>query len=200
MPGLVLAVGSLPWFIIAAVSFWSARKYDRIVAGEGLLAHWSYTEEDWDRAVIAGCTKDHVQRFALLSMLLVGVALFAVLALAIDPSNTLLIEWGSAGTAVILFLIIYYPKLRKAKKPGRSDTYIARDGLLFNREFHLWNVFGARFDSAAMAPNFHAIEIRYQYAANEWGMQLRTLMIPVPNGKEKDAKRVVKILMKRYES
>ena len=195
MPGLVLLVGSLPWFIIAAVSFWSAGKYDRIVAGEGLLARWSYTKEEWDRAVIAGCTKDRVQRFALLSMLLVGVALFAVLALALDPSNTALIEWSSAGIAVILFLIIYYPKLRKAKKPNPSDTYIARDGLLFNREFHLWNAFGSRFDSAAMAPNSHAIEIRYQYAANEWGMQLRTLMIPVPNGKEKDAKRVVKSLM-----
>jgi hypothetical protein len=195
MPGLVLVVGALPWSIIAAVSFWTAGKYDRIVSGEGLLVRWGYTKEEWDRAVIEGCTKDRVQRFALLSIFLVGIALFAALALGLDPTNAVLIEWGSAGVAVVLFLIIYYPKLRKAKKPERSDTFIARDGLLFNKEFHLWNVFGARFDGAALVPKSHSIEIRYWYTANEWGMQLRTLMIPVPNGKEKDAKRVVKSLM-----
>jgi hypothetical protein len=196
MPGLVLLVGTIPWSIIAVVSFWIAGKYDRIVAGEGRLAHWKYTKEEWDRAVMEGYTKDHVQRFAILIMFLVGIALFAALSVGLDPANAALVEWGSLIVSVIMFLIIYYPKLRKAKKPERSDTFIARDGLLFNKEFHLWNVFGARFDSAATVPKSHAIEIRYWFTANEWGMQLRTLMIPVPNGKEQEAKRAVKSLMK----
>jgi hypothetical protein len=200
MPGLVLLVGALPWSIIAIVSFWTAGKYDKIVAGEGRLARWTYTKAEWDKAIIEGYTKDHVQRFAILITFLVGIALFAALALGLDPTNAALIEWGSAIVAVMLFLVIYYPKLRKAKKPERSDTFIARDGLLFNREFHLWNVFGARFDSAVFVPKSHAIEIRYWFTANEWGMQLRTLMIPVPKGKEREAKRVVESLTKSYKS
>ncbi|MDO8692436.1 MAG: hypothetical protein Q7R39_20900, partial [Dehalococcoidia bacterium] len=128
--------------IIVAVIYGSrARGLDRLLAGEGLLAHWTYQPDEWLRYTETEYQTEKGYKKTLL-VIISGFALtFGVLAVIADRESGILV------LAVMLALIMitsftawftsWHDHRRNLKYQG--GAYISKGGVYLNKQLHLWN-------------------------------------------------------------
>ena len=194
MFSLLLVCVSLLGLLFFAALFWSSLRLDRMLSGEDLLAHWTYSPEEIAPYVSEEQGKLSRNKLIYLFFTLLTVAVCEGLAYIIDPANAL-----APGAILIVgcFAVIYgFPKaLASYEKRFATDTYIGRAGALFCNHFHLWKLFNASLNRVFFTEGKPALlEIRYSFmSSDDSGLTSTTvnLKIPVPKGKEAEAKRVV---------
>ena len=193
--GVLALVGTL------VVYFYSRRaaQLDRLLAGDGLLVHWSYAEDEWTRFAERDRIRDAARTRALL-----GLMAFFFVAIgggfwALDP------EAGRATFAIMLLLLAIVGLCGWAATAGRAraarnaprEAFLSRDCAWVGGRFHSWTGLGARFESArASGSDPMEIEIEYsvpgRYSRSSW-----TFRLPVPRGQESNAAHVAANLRRR---
>lgn len=167
----------------------------RILNGEGVLAHWTYSPEEWSRFTQAETKRDRAGKITLF-FIVAGFALFFGLIFAIFGGKegivVLLITIGLTvfigGVAAVSIAWAYL-----ANKRGQGEVTIARDGILQNKAFHNWNHFGGRLDRVFLREDESLLlEFDYSYPSRT-GRQTAEVRIPVPAGREEEARRVAGI-------
>ncbi len=194
MFSLLLVCVSLLGFLFFIALFWSSLRLDRMLSGEDLLAHWTYSPQEISQYVTGEDARLSRNKLIYLFFTLLIVVVCDGLAYAIDPANAL-----APGVILVAscFAVIYgIPKaLASYEKRFATDAYIGRAGALFCNRFHLWRIFNASLNRVSFSEGKPAfLEISYSFLSSDGSGPTSVsvnLKIPVPKGKEAEAKHVV---------
>ncbi len=171
-----------------------------LLAGVGLIVHWTYDPEEWKRFAEWEFGEEKSEKTHLL-------ILISIIALVIGLGFWVSVRDEASGW-VFLFLMgvvallwgvgWLVPRLnyrRNLNRPGQ--VYIGKAGVYISGAVHAWKMWGSRFESAEYRTEpFPLLLLTYSYlqAAGRplfFYRQGVTVRIPVPRGKEAEGKSVV---------
>ncbi len=201
MIGLLLALTGL---ITSAMYAGQYRQLQRLLQGDGRIAHWIYTPEEWRDFVHAEYGERRQSARATLwmigiMMLLVGGAFM----LFVDLEDALVVAAGLAGVFVLVALAaILAPRLsRRRLLRGPFEAHIGKDLLYLGGQTHFWRAWTARLESVRYIDQPRPLlELAYSQLQVSDPKTLAThrawmhLRIPVPAGHEAEARGLVKQL------
>lgn len=180
--------------IITAIIYGSrASKLNGILAGEGLLARWTYSPDEWKLYT----EKEHETNKLGKKMLFFIISGFAIIvgvvALIVNP------ESGIWVLAVMLALIAiigvlawftsWYDYRQNRKRTG--VTYISKNGIYINGQLHLWNQLGARLGLVEYVEETPPLLVFSYFAPTRVGLEEREVRVPVPGGQETRAREIL---------
>lgn len=192
-----LAFGSFIMFIMAiivAVIYGSrARELDRLLAGEGLVAHWTYQPDEWlQYAETEYQTEKELKK--MLALIISGFALaFGIVFVIVDRE-------AGFGVLVVMLAIIamvnflawstsWYNHRQNLKYPG--EAYISKDGVYLNKQLHLWTHLLAYLDSVKYEEETPPLLVFSYFAPTRTGLEGRDVRVPVPRGQEAKAREIL---------
>lgn len=170
-----------------------ARLYDRILAEEGLLAHWTPPPLKWRLFCEAELRRERAEK-RFLFLLIAGFAVFfSGLFSLLDPKAVPFLLWGTAGfvafIGAVAVLSVWLPHRRRTRSEG--ETRIHREGLVTAGALHAWSGGGGRLEAVEMerAEEGLLLALTYSFPVRN-GRDTRTARIPVPPGREEAAEEV----------
>ncbi|MFH0768765.1 MAG: hypothetical protein V1932_04260 [Chloroflexota bacterium] len=188
--GIVLFFTALTVSIVYSIR---ARKFNRIMAGEGLLITWTYTPDEWKLYT----EKENEANKAgkkILFFITAGFAIFvAVVALVIDWETGLGVA-AVMAVVIVLMGIVALLTSRYEYHQNRNTVgkvYISKDGIYLNKQLHLWNTMGARLGSVEYVEGNPPLLVFCHFAPTRTGLQEKQLRVPVPLGQEAKAREVL---------
>ncbi len=184
--------------LVTAAMFMSyARKVDRILRGEGLLAHWIYPPDYWIEYTKKEYQTEKSEKKGLFLIVTAFALFFGVLFWAFDPE---------AGFYVFLMMLVLIAIIAFAwqfsawynyrqNMRGIREVYIAKDAIYMNKRLYTWQTVLTRFDEVTQQNNQGISLIVFRYtAATRAGPQTYTTRVPIPQGQEETAKKIIEII------
>jgi len=171
-----------------------------MIRGKDLLAHWNYHPEEWRQFTELTFSTEKSEKRGLLVFV-------SAIILVIGGGFWLIVRDEAAawvflfllGLIVLLWLIVLIvPRLayrRNLKGPG--EVYVGASGIYLNGSVHTWNLIGSRFESVEFVSEpIPVLGFVYSYlmAAGRFLFLFRqyaTVPVPVPKGREEEAKKIV---------
>jgi hypothetical protein len=177
----------------AAVFLFRGFALDKILRGEELVVHWTYSPEEWRRYSEAEYGRDRQLKFVLFCII-AGFALFF---------GVLFLIFGGDGGRVVFFVMLGLIVLiggvaalsiflaHRSNETRLGEARISRIGVYLNRDLHNWNMVGARLDDVSLVRE-ESLLVAFTYSyPSRTGRQSTTVRVPVPAGREGEAERVV---------
>lgn len=184
--------------LLSGLVFWRlAVRLDALFSGKDLLAHWTYSQEEWSRYTQAEHQRDWKDKRDLYRV-------FVVIAAAVGAGFTLwkhdawLLMLVIVGGLIVFIGIVAWLSVAASYHANHShlgEAYIGPSGLLLGRSWHYWRlplsfVHSVSYEEEATPPY---LEIEYS-AQSGIARGVYTARVPVPKGQEEAAKRVVESL------
>ncbi len=181
--------------IVMVIYSGRARLLNRILSGENILAHWTYSPEEW-RQYTEEEYKEEKQSKKGLAVLISAIALLMgiVFFLADNENGIWVLVVMLALIAIIAFTAWFtsWYNYRQNKK-YLGETYITDDAVYINRQLHTWRGLGAMLDSVNLTKDKSQQLLRFVYSApTRTGMQEYKVNVPVPRGQEGSAENIFK--------
>ena len=183
--------------ITAAIYLSFANKVEKILRGEGLLAHWIYPADYWMDYAKKEYTTEKSEKKGLF-LIVTGFALFfGVLFWVLDPE---------AGFYVFLMMIALIGIVAFAWRfsawhtyhqnmTGPKEVYITKNAIYLNQRLYTWQTVLTSFDEATQENNQGLPLIVFRYTATtRAGPQTYITRVPIPKGQEETAKKIVKAI------
>ncbi len=181
--------------IVGLVYGGRARKLDRMLAGEGLLVHWTYSPDEWRQYAEKEYQAEKSAKRTLF-FIISGFALLAgIIALIANP------EAGKWVLAVMLALIAiigllawftsWYDHRQNLKYLG--EAYISKDGVYLNKQLHLWNQLGAYLGSVEYVEETPPLLVFSYFMPTRTGLEERDVRVPVPHDQKAKANEVLRM-------
>jgi len=193
------AISALSFFLVLAgiivIIIYSGRvrTLNRILKGDNLLAHWTYSSEEWNSYAETEYREEKEGKKVLFYVIAAFALFFGILFLIIDLENGIwVMGLMLALIAVIAFTAWFtsWYNYRQNKK-YLGETYITGEAVYINRQLHTWRGLGARLDSVNLTKDASPLLLQFVYSApTRTGMQEYTVRIPVPKGQEEAAEKV----------
>jgi hypothetical protein len=185
----------LAGIIVIIIYSGRARTLSRILNRDNLLAHWTYSPEEWNSYAGTEYKEEKEGKKVLFYVIATFALLFGVVCLIIDFENGIwVMGLMLALIAVIAFTAWFtaWYNYRQNKK-YLGETYITKDAVYINRQLHTWRGLGARLDSVNLTKVVSPLLLQFVYSVpTRTGMQEYTVNIPVPIGQEKAAEKIFK--------
>lgn len=207
--GYALAVLGLVVLIagVVTVAFLLPRALavNRLLAGEGVLAHWVFDEPQRERQVQrdvrAQLTQNKSLLFVMLGWWLLWVAVFTVIGFmegnGEDMPLFLAIMAGVGVLVVAAALGMPYLRARSARRAA-SEAYIGRHSLLMNGGYHSWQPPWAAMDGVALRQDVADARLEFRLRALTGPGWLHwvpyTVEVPVPPNGTAEAEQIVEEL------
>jgi len=169
-----------------------AKQLDNILAGEGRIAVWKYSPDEWERFTRIDFEEEKKAKkflFTLVSVICVVVGI--ILWIAIEDILIMFISLGIIPVvAVPAFLA---PRMRfKKLKNSEGKALISENGVIVGKMFHLWVKLGARLDQVMLITDEHPPILEFHYSMpTRTGRQEEVARVPVPGNKTEEAARIV---------
>ena len=185
----------LTGIIVIIIYSGRARTLSRILNGDNLLAHWTYSPDEWNSYAETEY-KDEKAGKKVLFYIIAGFALFfGVVFMIIDFENGIFVMGVMLALIVVIAFTAWFTawyNYRQNKK-YLGETYITEDAVYINRQLHTWRGLGARLDSVDLNQGESPLLLKFVYSApTRTGMQEYTARIPVPKGQEEAAEKIFK--------
>jgi len=172
-----------------------ARKLDKILRGENILAHWIYTPEYW----MEYAQKEYVQEKADKKGLFLVVCAFALffgcLFWILDSEGGFFVFLVMLALIVLVWFAWQFSSWQNYKHNlnGVGEVYITKDALYLNRKFYTWKAPFTLFNGVSIE-NIHGIAVlRFKYTVStRTGPQTYTTRVPIPEGQEEAAHDVLR--------
>lgn len=183
---LVIA-GGVTWLMYLRL----ARAFARILKGEGLLAHWTYSPEEW-AAYVAGEARERAGLTWALWTTIMGIAAAICFALSLALEDAFLIMLGVwVFLAVVLgitaFIAQHQGTWRSRHAPG--EALVALGGVILPAEEHYWGFVDCWLREAEVELEPPRLRIKYEfltrYGKDEWEVR-----VPIPRGQEASARAI----------
>jgi hypothetical protein len=192
---------ALSALITALVFAARARVLGRLLAGHGLLAHWTYPEEERKEHTRKELAEEKKASWALLLIiagfsLLIGIGFWIA-----DPEAGRFVFFILLGVVALLAVVAALaPRIRHARRRRAApEAFVSREGAYVLGMLHTWRLLGARIEGAEVTDGQRPV-LRVAYSAPViYGRffltrQSYTVSIPVPRGEEdraRDAARAI---------
>lgn len=191
---LVVAISG----IIAAIVFMNrAAALDRLFKDENLLAHWTYTTDEWRQYTDAEYKTELKVKWNIF-YLVAGISLAVGLLFLVAVPDGGLVVFLAMLSLIALIAFVAWFSARQVYNQNRNylgEAFISREGLSLNCQFHTWKGLAANLDSVAILEEKGQRLLAFTYSMpSRVGMEERTVRVPVPAGKEEEAKKITEIL------
>jgi len=181
--------------IVIVIYSGRARLLNRILSGENILAHWTYSSEEWMKYTEKEYKEEKQSKKGLAIVISVIALLMGIVFFLADNENGI---WVLAVMLALIAVIAFtawftswYNHRQNQKYLG--ETYITEDAVYINRQLHTWRGLGARLDSVDLNQGESPLLLKFVYSApTRTGMQEYTARIPVPKGQEAAAEKIFK--------
>jgi hypothetical protein len=187
-----------PTALAAAYIYWRrGRTLASILVGEHVVARWTYSPEEWRRYTEAERKRQGGWRLGLFLVIAFFIYLFSGIIWIGDhehgPTVFLIMTGVAAVVGLAAFLSWAIPYRRNLRRVG--EAVISARGLLLNGVFHEWMAKGASLDSVVWKKGKPpCLEFSYTYPGQR-NRATSTVYVPVPEGREEEARRVVSYFM-----
>lgn len=173
-----------------------AGKFDALFSDEGLLAHWTYSPEEWTRYTEVEHQRNKAGKRRLF-FLIAGIAVVVGAALSIvNQEIWRAMTMGTAGLIAFMAIVAYISVLSEHRRNRRhlGEAYIGTGGAVLNRDIHYWKLPASFLHSVIYREGDDPyLELEYSGQAG-YGRGLYTARIPVPRGHEEEAREVAAAL------
>jgi hypothetical protein len=185
-------VAAITMLVVSIMYQGRARALDRILSGENRLAHWKYDPAEWQSFAEKEYAREKTDKRNLF-FLVAGISVVVGVGFTIAHHDAGLVVLWVLGGMLILIAFVAFTTTRYnywMNKKYLGEAYITPDGVYLNRQLHLFRGWGARLDSFSYDEGEKFIAFQYS-TPNRNGRADYTLRVPVPNGKEEEARRVL---------
>jgi hypothetical protein len=180
------------WLAISAVLvawyFWGrAAQIDRMLAGQGLLAHWTYTSAEWQTYADAE-QQQQIEENRALWLLIAGMCvLMGVVFWLIDRQAGLFVLLFMLALTLLLAVVAFgLPRLRRQRQAGKTgEAWLAPTAVFFDDVFYplksklMWLKDVEWKEASGNTPA--CLHFRVAYFMRT-GVQTKILRVPVPDG------------------
>jgi hypothetical protein len=174
-----------------------AKTVASLLAGQGVLAHWTYTPDEWQH--YAAHEQARAQKFfIIIACILTVVMLVPLTSLqlssggAIDRSvlEAFLVVFVPIAFAVTMVWIVTVMPARGLSRRPPGDAYISADGALLRERYYPWSSWYVRLQSVTLTEGDPSI-IEFTWTQPGYRTsQYHSVRIPVPHGHEDEARKL----------
>lgn len=197
--GYALSIGGglifLAGIIAAVIYFKLAASFDRMKLKENILAHWTYSPEEWKNYTEREHKEDAAAKRSLFFMIAIISVIVGIILFAFIRKDALIIALIVLGIIAIAGLAAFFSTLGNYlhNKRHHGEVYISLNGVYMNRQMHVWNSLGNLLEEISYdSPKNQNPRIVLTYSAlAKNGRNFYTVRIPVPRGHEETAKNIV---------
>ncbi len=188
-----LAIG-LTAAIVGVMYLGWAGKLDKILRGEGILAHWTYTSEYWAEYTKKEYETEKSEKKGLF-LIVSGFALFfGILFWVLEEEPgfiVFLMMIGLIGLVAFAWRFSAWYNYRQNIN-GVKEAYITKDAIYMNRKLYTWQTVFTSFDEVTRKDNQGLALLVFKYTtASRTGPQTYTTRVPIPLGQEEAAKNIM---------
>lgn len=169
-----------------------AKQLDKILSGEGRIAVWRYSHDEWVR-FIAADFQDEKKSKKMLFFVIAGIAIIVGILLMISLKDPLALLIALGIIPIVAIPAFWAPRYRFNKlKNSEPKVLIAEKGVIVGKMFHLWVSLGATLDEVVIntEENPNLLEFTYSMPTRT-GRQVEVARVPVPKGKMEEATHIV---------
>jgi hypothetical protein len=180
--------------VVSALVFGSlAKQQDKLLQGKDLLAHWTYTKEEWGLFYQGESVRDQKEKTMLFYIVAAWAILFGILFPIYDPEDGIFVTYVMVGLIALIgaVAILSIKITRHNLKEHGGEAFISTKGAYISGQMHSWSLAaGSLLDVSYLdASPQRMIQIDYLGGKTEYSVH-----IPVPHGKEDQAQKVVETL------
>jgi hypothetical protein len=195
--GLGFVIIGIPSIVVTIYYVQQARLLDRILKGDNLLAHWTYSREEWDQYTETDYRmwnkENRVWYYSFSAAALISGILFLVFNREEVGSLFIMLFSFFALSAFFWWFSAWYNYRQNRKYLG--EAYITPDALYLNRRLETWRGLGRRLESVIVADNESQQLLVITYSDRyKRGRFIRTMRVLVPRGQEKAAAEIAEEL------
>ncbi len=192
----LLIMGSIS-IILILYYIRQARLLDRILTGDNLLAHWTYSREEWDRYAEtdyrAANRKNREFYYTFSAAALICGILFFVFKQKSVASLFVILFCMFTPVPIVMWFSNWYNHRQNRKYVG--EAYITPEAVYLNRRLSTWCGPGRELDSVVVADNKSEQLLVITYSDPYKNSRLEhTIRVPVPRGQEKAAEEIAEKL------
>lgn len=210
LPGLIGWDGMEGGFAVSFVGLWlalsgaivtiflrqRAARLERLLKKIDLLAHWTYTKDEW-LAYSSAELGEQLQDNRALWLIIGGFSLVAVVVVWVaDPEAGPTVAAIMLGVVLLLaavaFGLPYLRRNRRRKQPG--EVWLASTAVYFDGVFYPWDTWESRLQQVELRPAEGAqpaeLVFDFVYVISS-GIQEQALRIPVPLGRLSEAQALL---------
>lgn len=187
---VAISAALIAWF------FWRrAVQLDRLLGGQDVLAHWTYTQAEWQAFAGTEMKEKTSENWGLWFVMAVMCLGLGIIFWLIDHEAGLYVFLAMVGMTLILAAAAFsFPRLRRQLRTGRmGEAWIGSAAVFFDGDFYPWNSWMMRLEKVVLRPagespaclEFHL------YHLTRTSLQNQTLRIPVPAGRTDEALEIV---------
>jgi hypothetical protein len=173
-----------------------AGKFDAMFSGEGLLAHWTYSPEEWARYAEVEHQRNKAGKRRLF-YLSAGITVAVSAALSIVKQETWQVMLFMAPGLIAFMAIVAYVSVVSEHRRNRKhlgEAWIGTRGAVLNRDVHYWKLPASFLHSVIYREGDDPyLELEYSAQAG-YGRGFYTARIPIPRGREDEARQVAAAL------
>ena len=191
----IFGFGAVVSIITALVYISRAKEFDNLINQLNPLAHWTYTQKEWDTFIVENQKEMiSVNKATLLMLIVISVIVCGILLLIYRDSLFILIIGG-----LILLLSTFAflaPHIRSLMlRKGVHEAYIGKDSAFVGGTFQTWTQLGAHLVAASIysESTIPILHIVFEFPTLQ-RIQQEIVRIPVPTGKMEEAKKIIEIL------
>jgi hypothetical protein len=172
-----------------------AGKLDKILRGEGILAHWTYTPEHWAEYTKKEYEEEKSEKKGLFLIVTAFALFFGILFWALDPEagfTVFLMMIGLIGLVAFAWRFSAWNNFRLNRDDGLKEVFITKDAVYLNKKLYTWRTVFTSFDDVTQDDNQGLALLVFKYTtASRTGPQTYTTRVPIPPGQEEAAKYVM---------
>lgn len=182
--------------------FKQAGNGDGTLTGGNLLAHWTYSPQEWSQFVQSETARNKSANILVLCVL--GLVFLFIIVRALLAARSgggaigLLISFVIFGGIMLFVWWFSNAEMRNLKARNTGEAFISPTGLMLNDRYYPWNVMGTSLTGVYYEQgNPNALLFKYQ----QWGAQNvgstaipakynKSVRVPVPMGREGEAQNI----------
>jgi hypothetical protein len=179
--------------IVGILYYGYARRLDRILRGEGVLAHWTYTSDYWKIYMKKEYKEEISEKKGLFIIVSAFALFFGVLFWVLDSEAgffVFLVMLLLIGLCLIAWQFSAWVNYRQ-NISGVKEAYISKDGIYLNRKFTTWRTLFTSFNGVTIDEKKHMSLLVFKYTSlNRTGAQTYITRVPIPP-EQKEAATIV---------
>ncbi len=175
-----------------------AKQLDKILKGEGRVAVWQYSREEWFRFIVVDFEEERKSK-KMLFFVVAGIAIVVGIIMTILLKDPLAFLIAACIIPIVAIPAFLAPRARFNKlKNSEPKALIAEKGVIVGRMFHLWVNLGATLDQVVLKTDESPPILEFHYSMpTRQGRQTEVARLPVPAGKMTDAEQIGNYLSNR---
>ena len=182
--------------IVALFYFNLAGRLDRILRGEGVLAHWTYSPEYWREYAQKEYAEEKSEKKGIFVVVFGFALFFGFLFWLLDAEAGFFVFLTMIGLIALVAFVWRFSSWYNYRQNvnGVREAFITKDAIYMNKKLYAWRTVFTSFDDVTLRDNRSLPLLVFKYTVTNirTGPQTYTTRVPIPPGEEETAKEIMK--------